>query len=68
MRKIVFIALVAVILVGCSNTEYTFEVVHHKNVRDTIVANKYTFYMDRKIIIAKEGGSFTEVEWIKRIK
>lgn len=67
MRKIVFIALAA-IFVGCSNTEYTYEVAHHKNVRDTIVASKYTFYMGDKIVIADESGSFTQVEWIKRIK
>lgn len=68
MRKIVFVVLVAAILVGCSDTKYTFEVVHHKDVRDTIVASKYGFYMDKKVIIANEAGSFTEVEWIKRIK
>ena len=68
MRKIVFIALVAIIFAGCSDTKYTYEVVHHRNVRDTIVTTKYIFYMERKVIIANEGGSFTEVEWIKKIK
>lgn len=67
MRKIVFIALVATIFVGCSN-KYTYEVVHHKNVRDTIVARRYTFNWVDRVVIADESGSFTEVEWIKRIK
>lgn len=68
MRKIVFLALVAIIFVGCLNTKHTYEVVHHKNVRDTIVARRYTFNWADKIIIADESGSFTEVEWIKRIE
>lgn len=68
MKKIVFIALVATIFVGCSDTKYTYEVVHHKNVRDTIVASKYTFHRGDRVVIADESGSFTEVEWVKRIK
>lgn len=67
MRKIIFIALVAIVFVGCSN-KYTYEVVHHKNVRDTIVARRYVFNWRDKIVIADESGSFTEVEWIKRIE
>lgn len=67
MRKIVYIALVVIIFVGCSN-KYTYEVVHHKNVRDTIVARRYAFNWVDRVVIADESGSFTKVEWIKRTK
>ena len=67
MKKLILLSFIATMLVGCSDHKYTFEVVHHKNLRDTIVASKYSFYMKEKIIIANESGSFTEVEWIKRI-
>ena len=67
MKKL-FLLVLATFMLSCSNREvHTYEVIHHKNVCDTIVTSRYTFYLENKAIDAKEGGCFTEVVQIKRI-
>lgn len=68
MKKLLLIAL-AIMMVGCKDFETRrYVVVHHKDIYDTISTSKYTFYYGDKVLIAHEGGCFTQVEYIKAIE
>lgn len=68
MKKLLFV-LLGFLVVGCEDFKTRkYVVVHHKNIYDTISTNKYTFYYGDKVLIAHEGGCFTQVEYIKAIE
>ena len=68
MKKLLLIALAAVMAAGCEDLKSRkYIVVHHKNIRDTVITRNYTFYYDEKAVNMKEGGCFTQVEYVKCI-
>ena len=69
MKKLLLlIALAAVMTAGCEDMKSRrYVVVHHKNIHDTVTTSSYTFYYDVKSVSMKEGGCFTQVEYVKCI-
>lgn len=69
MKKLLLFALLAVTTAGCADFETRrYVVVHHGNIHDTVLTSKYRFYFDEKAVDMCEGGSFTQVEYIKAIE
>lgn len=69
MKKLFIFALAAVVMAGCKNFKSRrYVVVHHGNIHDTVTTSSFIHYTDRKTADMQEGGSFSQVEYIKAIE
>ena len=69
MKKLLLFALAAVMMAGCENFKSRrYVVVHHGSIHDTVTTSSFIHYTNRKTADMKEGGSFSQVEYIKAIE